>query len=301
MAHGSLPARSQPGRDAVGRGGCGTERFGPPRYIRSLLRSLPRLGARCHQNLGVRGCHTAACPPGPPAPCPERPRASCTCLPAVAEPARAVWGRAVPGTPFPGRRLPPQPRLKTTGTAASGCRGTIPLLPGSPWGAGMGHSGTPGMGHSRTESPGPVVPCFHPEGWVAGWRLGCTWRCPLHGQAAEGVGPQGAVGAAHSVRGWWVMLAGTPPDLWDRPAPLRHSRCSQAGAVPVVVWHSRGHPRGRGRGWGTCSHRRMAHLVVGAGGVTGAARSRRNRSQPGRNRWNFSLWLLAAARCGVLG
>lgn len=169
--HGCPPARSQPRRDAVGRGGCGTE---PPQVHQvSAPGSLPRLGARCHQ-IPVSGGVAQPSARRVPALCPERPRASCTCLPAVAEPARAVWGRAVPGTPFPGRRLPPQPRLKTTGTAASGCRGTIPLLPGSPWGTGMGRSGTPGMGHSETASPGPVVSCFHPEGWDTGWGLGCT-------------------------------------------------------------------------------------------------------------------------------
>lgn len=224
----------------------------PPCTSGLCSREPAQAGGTVPPNLGVRGCHTAVCPPGPPAPCPERPRASCTCLPAVAEPARAVWGRAVPGTPFPGRRLPPQPRLKTTGTAASGCRGTIPLLPGSPWGAGMGHSGTPGMGNSGTRSPGPVVPCFHPEGWDAGWRLGCTWGCPLHGQAVEGVGvcPQDAVGAAHNVRGWWVTLAGTPLDLWDQPAPLKApmmqpGRSGASGGV-AQPWPSQGPWRGLG-------------------------------------------------------
>lgn len=226
-------------------------------------------GGTVPPNAGVRACRTAARPPGPPAPCPERPRASCTCLPAVAEPARAVWGRAVPGTPFPGRRLPPQPRLKTTGSAASGCRGTVPLLPGSPWGAGMGHSGTPAMGHSRTGSPGPVVSCFHPEGWDAGWGLGRAWGCPLHGDSV-GVCPQGAVGAARSVRGWWVTLAGTTLDFWDQPAPVKAPPVqpgrSGAGGGVAQLWPSQGPWRGLG------------HLFPQKNGPSGGGCGRCNRS-----------------------
>lgn len=183
------PARPQPARwVAVAAAPSG---LAPPgTSIRSVLPEPARAGDTVPPNPGVRGCRAAARPPGPHAPCPERPRASCTCLPAVAEPARAVWGRAVPGTPFPGRRLPPQPRLKTTGTAASGCRGTIPLLPGSPGELGWG-------------TPGPrALGLWFPAFILRAGIQGGDWAVP---------GDVPSVG-----RQWWLWCV--PRVLWGQPA-----------------------------------------------------------------------------------
>lgn len=90
------------------------------------------------------------------------------------------------------------------------------------------------------------VPSMGTQWWV--------WGCP-----------RGAVGAAHSVRGWKVVL-----ELWDCPASLKAPTVqpgqSGAGGGVAQLWPSLGPWRGPG------------HLFPQKNGVSGAGCGRCNRS-----------------------
>lgn len=169
--------------------------------------------------------------------------ASCTCLPAVAEPERAVWGRAVPGTPFPGRRAP-RPALKTTG-------GLARCSPGSPPGAVIQPRcrGSPsGTVAPLSPSPGYEVPGFFPRG------LGLCRGVPMGALSMRRRrrGTRGCCRLRVLQRGGWEGVASC--------CQASVEAAPKGGGAGAGLW-GRGGAGGRSRGRGTCSRGRMARRL----------------------------------------